>query len=150
MTEAKKIREVVEPYIQGFGIDVGCGDEKISDNAIGLDKVNHPCVTICQELNDLKLFGTKQFDFVFSSHFLEHIENPKAMLKEMKRVLKKDGYLVLYLPDPTKYTEDNPEHIELWQPQQFKDIISELNLKKKIFVTEKVKGAYSYLYVGQK
>lgn len=147
MTEASKIRKEVEPYVQGFGIDIGCSDDKIGDNAIGFDCRNLPAVTICKEFNDLKLFGASQFDFVFSSHFLEHIKNPQVMLKEMKRVLKKSGYLVLYLPDPDLYTEDNPEHIELWTPQEFKKIIGKLGMQQKVFVTE---HDYSYLYVGKK
>ncbi len=147
--ETSKIRNKVEKYTQGFGLDVGCGDDKINDSAIGLDMRGLPCVTICRELEDLSLFGDNQFDFVFSSHFLEHIDMPKRMMLEMDRVLKMGGYLILYLPDPKKYTEDNPEHKTLWTPKQFNKIIMSNTYKIK-----KVKMStafdYSYLYIGQK
>lgn len=147
MSETAKIRDIVEPYLQGFGIDVGCGNDKVTPRTIGLDCRQLPCVTIQRQFDDLKLFGSKQFEYVYSSHFLEHIENPKGMLKEMKRVLKKDGFLILYLPDPNLYKEDNPKHIEMWTPKGFKKIIAPLKLKTKLF---KEAVDYSYLYVGQK
>ena len=147
MGEATKIRGMVENWIQGFGLDVGCGEDKIADNALGLDCRNLACVTICKKLDDLSLFGDGQFDFVFSSHFLEHIKNPTAMLSEMKRVLKKDGRIILYLPNPDKYKENNPEHMHLWRPTEFKKIIK--NRFKQIKFDDK-SFDYSYLYVGRK
>jgi ubiquinone/menaquinone biosynthesis C-methylase UbiE len=36
-------------------------------------------------------FGEKFFDFVFSYHALEHIDEPEKALREMHRVLKDDG-----------------------------------------------------------
>lgn len=39
------------------------------------------------------------YDFVLSSHMLEHTANPILALSEWKRVLKNDGILVLLLPD---------------------------------------------------
>ena len=147
MNEAGKIKSVVEPYVQGFGVDIGCGEHKIGDNAIGIDCRNLPCVTIKRELKDLKLFGDNQFDFVFSSHFLEHVPNSEYMLKEMIRILKKGGYLTLFLPDAKKYTENNPEHYKLWTRSRFKKIISKYTCMRHIILDGNYD--YSYLYIGE-
>jgi SAM-dependent methyltransferase len=40
-----------------------------------------------------------QFDFLLSSHSLEHIANPIKALNHWRRVLKENGRLVLILPD---------------------------------------------------
>jgi len=40
------------------------------------------------------------FDFVLSSHCLEHLANPLAALREWHRVTRDGGHLVLILPDP--------------------------------------------------
>jgi len=147
MTESQKIFKKVESYIQKFGIDVGCGEAKISDNAIGIDSRNLPCVTICKKLKNLELFGDAQFDFVFSSHFLEHVNKPEDMLEEMLRIAKKGGFIILYLPNPKLYKENNPEHKILWTPKQFKKIISEYYVKDILFDDKSFD--YSYLYVGK-
>lgn len=43
-------------------------------------------------------FKDNFFDGVFCLEVLEHVENPKKVLKEVKRVLKKDGYGIVLVP----------------------------------------------------
>ncbi len=59
---------------------------------------------------DLSKISDKTYDFVLSSHSLEHIANPIKALKEWLRVLKKDGLILLILPDK-RYTFDNKRPI---------------------------------------
>lgn len=40
------------------------------------------------------------YDFVLSSHCLEHLANPLAALREWQRVTRDGGHLLLILPDP--------------------------------------------------
>lgn len=48
----------------------------------------------------------KAYDFVLSSHMLEHSANPVLALVQWKRLLKDDGLLVVLLPDK-RYTFDH-------------------------------------------
>lgn len=50
------------------------------------------------EASDLHFIKSDNYDFVLSSHALEHIANPLKALFEWKRVLKDEGVLVLVLP----------------------------------------------------
>jgi ubiquinone/menaquinone biosynthesis C-methylase UbiE len=43
-------------------------------------------------------FENDEFDVVFSSHVLEHVNNEQKSLQEMKRVLKDDGILIIGMP----------------------------------------------------
>jgi predicted SAM-dependent methyltransferase len=53
---------------------------------------------ICEasELNDIK---NDSYDFLLSCHSLEHIANPIKTLKNWYNILKKDGKIILVLPD---------------------------------------------------
>jgi len=51
------------------------------------------------EGSDLSLLKDNQFDFLLSSHSLEHIANPIKALNHWRRILKESGRLVLILPD---------------------------------------------------
>ena len=51
------------------------------------------------EAIDMKGLPSNAYDFVLSSHMLEHTANPILALSEWKRLLKAGGMLVLLLPD---------------------------------------------------
>ncbi len=44
-------------------------------------------------------FQEGSFDFIFSHYVYEHLKDPIAVTKELKRVLKKDGEILLINPD---------------------------------------------------
>lgn len=123
--EAGKIRWEIVEWTRGRVLDIGCGGCKAFPHFLGVDNGKdiqlfghqfRPDVWI-EDAKDLKLFASEQFDAVFSSHLLEHIE-PKDVVKTLRewlRVVKPNGYLVLYLPDETLYPKvgeegANPDH----------------------------------------
>lgn len=54
------------------------------------------------EASDLRDIPDKSYDYVLSSHCLEHLANPLKGLSEWMRVLKEEGVLVLVVPDKEK------------------------------------------------
>lgn len=67
----------------------------------------------------------QQFDFVISSHALEHVPNPYLALREFHKVLKPDGKLIWLSPmddwrtRPNRSWEPNNHdmHLYAWTPQ---------------------------------
>jgi ubiquinone/menaquinone biosynthesis C-methylase UbiE len=53
---------------------------------------------IC-EATDLSRIANGKYDFVISSHTIEHISNPLKALAEWKRVLKRGGVLLIVCPN---------------------------------------------------
>lgn len=43
-------------------------------------------------------FPDDKFDLIFSSGLMEHLEDETPFLREMKRILKDDGYLITFVP----------------------------------------------------
>ena len=132
MNETSKIRDEVIQYCQGCGFDLGCGDEKISKEAIGIDSgeewdtsKNLSCVNIKEHMDDLMIFNSNSFDYAYSSHLLEHLKDPEKMILEMCRVVKPGGHVVIYLPDKVLYTEDNTAHLNMWSLDDFIRILPE-------------------------
>ena len=82
------------------------------------------------QLNEKKLpFKDKEFDFVISSHVMEHVEDLEFFIKELERISSK-GYIEL----PTKL-EDNlvfeNKNDHIWQ-MDFDDIENKLIINKRI------------------
>lgn len=46
----------------------------------------------------LDMIPDKKYDFVLSCHSIEHIANPIKALKEWKRIIKDDGFILLVVP----------------------------------------------------
>lgn len=52
--------------------------------------------------SDLSIVADNTYDFILSSHNLEHFANPIRALKEWQRIIRPDGALVLALPNYTR------------------------------------------------
>lgn len=121
-SEAAKVRDMphVMKYIIGNIVDLGCGHDRITQDAYGVDGREFPGVFLVTDTptnlgigNKICVDGVPVFDTVFSSHFLEHISEPYAAIKEWSRLLKPNGHLVLYLPDGDHYNnKENLEHMQ--------------------------------------
>jgi SAM-dependent methyltransferase len=44
----------------------------------------------------------EKYDFCFSSHCLEHIANPLKAVNEWLRIVKKDGYVIIIVPEKSQ------------------------------------------------
>jgi len=79
-------------YFQGRGIDVGYGGDLVVPNCRGWDVEDG-------DAHDLAGIADATFDFVYSSHVLEHLDDPARAIRNWWRVLRPGGYLILYLPE---------------------------------------------------
>jgi SAM-dependent methyltransferase len=79
-------------------IDIGCGSAK-REGFIGLDSVAAPGVDYVLDLTkDRYPFDDASVDYVFSSHFLEHIKIPFHVLEEIGRVCKDGATIEFWTP----------------------------------------------------
>lgn len=107
----RRIREgFFEKYCNGKGIDIGFGGDLIMPDAQGWD-FEHGDATFLDGIKD------ESFDYVYSSHTLEHVFNVTTTLKNWYRVLKPNGYMILYIPHRDLYEKKkelpsifNPTH----------------------------------------
>ena len=65
----------------------------------GKDTYPEDKIIKCGWENISDVFEGNKFDYVVSSHTFEHVEQPITVLKETCRVLKPDGYLIMFVPD---------------------------------------------------
>lgn len=97
-------------YCNGKGLDIGFGGDLVLPNAQGWD-FEHGDAQFLKGIKD------ESFDFVYSSHTLEHVFEVETTLKNWFRILKPNGYLILYIPHRDLYEKKkelpsrfNPTH----------------------------------------
>ncbi len=106
--ETLKIHDTIAPFVFGHGADLGCGCWKLKvektreASCLGIDGGFSPFA--CKEADliadvaNLTQFQDESFDYIFSSHTLEDMPYPEAVLMEWWRLVKVGGNLILYLP----------------------------------------------------
>ncbi len=85
-------------FCEGRGLDVGAGKWPLP----WAEPIELTDGKSAENLPD------EQFDFIFSSHCLEHLGNPIAALEHWMSRIRPGGTLFLYLPHPD---------MKYWQPQ---------------------------------
>jgi len=97
-----------EKYCKGKGLDIGCGKDLLTLSCEGWDREQG-------DAQYLKGVKNSSFDFVYSSHLLEHLENPGMVLKRWYEVLKSKGYFILAVPHRDLY-EKRTKLPSKWNP----------------------------------
>jgi len=103
MIEASLLK--CEEYVHGKLLDVGCGSKPYKDtyfsaatSYVGVDYASEKSrPDIIASALSLPL-DNESFDTVVSTELLEHVPDPLRALREMHRVLKPGGHLILSTP----------------------------------------------------
>jgi SAM-dependent methyltransferase len=112
MLESAKARErrrhegFFDLYCTGRGLDIGYGGDLLTPSCTGWD-IEHGDAQL------LKVVKDSSYDFVYSSHTLEHMVDPVVALRNWWRLVKPGGYLILYIPHRDLY-EKKPKLPSRW------------------------------------
>lgn len=108
-------------FCHGSGLDVGAGawplpgatPVELRDGGDAMDLPHGP------------------FDYVFSSHCLEHLQDPVSALEHWVSRLVPGGVLFLYLPHPDmEYwrPQNCRKHLHSWRPADMAQILADIGL----------------------
>jgi hypothetical protein len=153
MSETEKIRPRVMEFINKdmTGVDIGCGNDKIFNTAIGIDGREIPGVDVVLDVTGLgSVFGAGVFEYVYSSHCLEHVKYPYGVLKQWVSLVMKDGLVVLYLPHKDHYMVHNPEHLQQFDQQDVERMLEDIGCDIVCSEMDLGYDRYSFLIVGKK
>jgi len=124
-------------------LDIGCGtgfamkkfkDMGISVTGITLDETElklHRENGFDVHLMDMSFleFEDNSFDFIWCRHALEHSIMPYVTLREMHRVLDKDGYVYVEVPSPIPNHVANPNHYSMFDDLGWQELFRKAEFK---------------------
>lgn len=92
--------------LTGVGIDIGCGDDPVSQEMFpGITSVDTFDIKDGDANYILQYRTPGSYDFVYSSHCLEHLVNPAEALRQWFGLLRVGGYLAVTIPDEDLYEQ---------------------------------------------
>lgn len=117
-SETSKVRHLVLPFIQSRHkiADVGFGGDKIVPTAVGIDLPNpyaqtgHDQVDIHCDIQEGIPVDDDTFDVTYTSHLIEDFIDTASILRELIRITKDRGLLILVFPDQQVYEKHCQEH----------------------------------------
>lgn len=117
----------------GKNIDLGCGDKGFTKylESINIESFPYDYPNFDIE-NDILNHADCSIDFITMNAVIEHIHNPDNILKEIKRVLKKDGLLFIRTPNwqmDYKNFFNDPTHVKPYTPETIRKTINLYDLK---------------------
>jgi len=83
----------------GKGIDIGCGGDPVCEDVLQFDQGQGDANRITEYVAD------RDFDYVYSSHCLEHMHDPVGALAGWWQLVKPGGFLFLIVPDEDLYEQ---------------------------------------------
>lgn len=112
----REYEEFYKKYINNRPVlDIGCGKNKIDLLAKGWDIAKGDGDAV-----ELKGIEPESFATVYSSHLLEHLDDPMKALARWWEVLRTGGHLIITVPDEDLYEQGkwpslfNPDHRTTW------------------------------------
>lgn len=149
-------------YFCGKGIDIGAGDD-----SLGRYKQQFPLMTQVRAWDlpdgDAQKMATVEdntYDFVHSSHCLEHMVNPFEAYKNWLRICKPGGYIITTIPDEDLYEQGvfpstfNNDHKSTWTILKEKswspvsvnliELLYQFRSEIEVLKIDLVNGSYEY------
>jgi SAM-dependent methyltransferase len=133
------IAPVAQHFCRGVGLDVGCGKWPLA-GAIPVE---------LKDGGDAMNLPEGHFDYIASSHCLEHLIDPVGALEHWRERLRPGGVLLLYLPHHTqRYWRPSRcrKHLHAWRPDDMAQILRDLGFVDVIHSERDL--AWSFSVVG--
>jgi len=112
-------------FCKGKGLDIGGYLDSTFPGAIPINVVN-------EDEFDAYHLPDEKYDYIFSSHTLEHLLNYVEALRYWKEHLVVRGVLFLYLPHPTMeywLPQNNPKHLHIFYPLDMVKLLKDLGFE---------------------
>lgn len=120
--------------LQGYGFVVTATD--VSKLAVDRAKKNYPGIKFY--VHDIQELFTKDknYDIALALDVIEHLEDPEAAIRNIKKILKIGGVAVFSTPNDYKHVYGDPTHISVKKPEEWYKIFKKIGFKK-IVITQK-------------
>lgn len=101
----------------------------ISSYAVRLAKKHYPDIKLNVQDMQKPFTRDRDFDIVVAFDVVEHLKDPKIALMNAYKILKPGGTIILTTPNDYKHMSNDPTHINVKKPAEWRKIIKQIGFK---------------------
>lgn len=153
------------PIKTGILLDIGCCAGEFLNKARGLGfgvwgiDISHSAIETAKTIYNLKdvyaetadIFSKRQdiprFDAVTLFEVIEHLDNPLEVLTDVKKIMKRGGYLAFSTPDREclgGWRDVPPQHLFKWNEKNLRFMLNSLGFKVVTVIREPISSKYFF------
>lgn len=120
--------------LKEVNLELGCGQAKVSPDFIGIDQIDYPAVDLVGEVFEvLEKIPAQVVDRLYSSHFLEHVEDLDGLMTQLDKLIKPGGSLEIIVPHfSNPYYYSDYTHKIFFGLYSFSYLAEDALLKRKV------------------
>ena len=143
-------------YYKGHGIDIGCGDDSLKQYIKFFPLLSNVDEWDLPQGDAQIMPGVKDntYDFVTSSHCLEHLNNPVDALKKWIDITKKNGHILVAIPDFELYERKmwpsrfNSQHNHFFDVTSVMELLLRVKGRANVIRLNRIEDFWDPLYPG--
>jgi len=132
--DGKFLRLCVEKYPEKFFEGIDTNPEQV----VKCKKLGINCY--CGELKDYSKTHKNKFDLIVAFHCLEHVDDPLELIKQCKKMLNKNGKILISTPFRLEkdfwfdIMDHPPHHLTRWNKSAYTELAHQANLKSSFYM----------------
>ena len=145
--------EVIPKEIEYLGVDISPTQIAYAKETIKKSKHKKASVKV-SDILDLKI-KDNTFDAALLCDVVEHVLNPHKLFSEIKRVTKKDGYIIMSIPNEQmwlmmraallRFPLHSPDHLHSFEPKDIKKNFKKID--KEIYIPVQFSSQLSLIHI---
>lgn len=114
LAQYRVLLPLIERYVMGETIDLGCGTMPFSNHLASRASTYHTLdlrphskdVTYVGDIQHMPMIPDESYDCALSLEVLEHVQDPRQALREIHRILRPNGILIVSVPHLSRLHEE--------------------------------------------
>lgn len=99
--------------------------------------------------SDAYSFSGREYDVVVAQEIIEHLDDAKRFLAEIKKAVKPDGVVIVTTPERKSDTPGSNDHVKEYTAEELTELMAEICSEGKVYPHEPETEEHTMIFIGR-